>query len=544
MIIAFMGNDGSGKTTLAKMFEDKLRNLGLDVHYRMEFDYFLLSRIFRLLNKERVNRYRWLFLTKEGRDRKPSYFKAWPYLVWLDLLLEWLWNKLLKRNSVVVMDRYAYDFLMSWEWLGYANARLRWLYTHFPKPDLAFILDVSPLTAHLRKKDSHVYSLHYYKVQRKRYLKLAEILKIKMIDTEKAVEECLKEAFTEFRKNFTNKLSDEDKVLLFYSFPGFDPSMLRELNLCFNWSRLNWSYIVDTAVKCGTENVLCMNLLRHQESQLPRRVFDLIRYVLEKSNERADLLVRTLRIVSRKLGEKEVPFLVMKTIAPFDYGATDVDILVRKEHFERAEEALSFMFNVSKSSRMHKAVTYQVAYQGALLPVDLHYEISWLNHKVIDEMRVFMRKRKILYEGIELSVPSREDELLILSAHSLFQHHYTTLSEFLRIVKLASSDEVDTEYILDSSANYGWQQALRSFLSYLLCRHNFVYGSHYSFGKLNPVGKPYVLGINPVYFHRFQNIPRGSPHQVLDLFLTLYRSVRFKLSGRLAYNTNWLKMGD
>jgi thymidylate kinase len=31
MITAFMGNDGSGKTTLAKKLEGKLRALGVDV---------------------------------------------------------------------------------------------------------------------------------------------------------------------------------------------------------------------------------------------------------------------------------------------------------------------------------------------------------------------------------------------------------------------------------------------------------------------------------------------------------------------------------
>jgi len=540
MIIAFMGNDGSGKTTLAKKFVERLRALGVDVQYRTEFDYFLLSLFFRLLGKEKVSRSRRLFLTKESGAWKPAYFKAWPYLVWLDLFLEWLWNKLFKRNSVVVMDRYAYDFLMSWEWLGYANAYLRWLYAYFPKPDLAFILDVSPLTAYQRKRYTHVYSLHYYKLQRERYLKFAKTLEMRIINTEKAVEECLREVITEFRRYFINKLSDEDKLLLFYSFPRFNPSMLQELNLSFDWSSLNWNYIVDMAVKCSTENVLCRNLLRHQGSQLPRLVSKLIRHVLEKSNGRVELLVRTLRVVSRKLGEKKVPFLVMKTIASFDYGATDIDILVRREDFERAQEVLSSIFKASKSSRMHKAVTYQ----GDLLPVDLHYEISWLGHKVVDEGKVFARKRKILYKGVELSVPSREDELLILSAHSLFQHHYTTLEEFLQIVELASNNKVDREYVLDSSANYGWQRALQFFLSYLLWKHNLIYGSSYSFGEVHAKGKPYGLSIGPIYFHRFETIPRKSLQQVLDLLLTLYRLVRFKLSGQLPYNTNWLKVKD
>jgi thymidylate kinase len=536
MIIAFMGNDGSGKTTLAKEVVKMLKTLGMEVHYRVEFDYFLLSHFLRLLGKEKVSRARKVFLAKEGKECKRFYFKVWPYIVWLDLFLEWLWNKLFKRKSIIVMDRYAYDFLMSWEWLGYANAYLRWLYNHFPKPDIGFILDVSPQTAYIRKRKTHAYPLYYYKIQRKRYLSLAETLKLRVIDTEKTVEECLNEIFMEFRRYFIMKLSDEDKVLLFYSSPKFNPFILQELNLTFNWSVLNWDYIIDMAVKCNTENVLCTNLLRYHGSQLPKSVSSFLTYVLEKSNERVNLLVETLRALSKKLSEERIEFLVIKTIAPFDYGATDVDVLVRREDFKRAQYALSSIFKLSRNSVMHKAVTYQKA---LLLPVDLHYEISWLGFKVIDEERVFMRKRKVLYKNIELFVPSQEDELLILSAHSLFQHHYTTIGEFLQIVELVSKRDVDKEYILSSSAKYGWQKLLQSFLSYLLWKYYIIYGNYYSFSKYKEM--TFALNIDPINFHPFQSIPKKSVKQILDLLLSFYRLLRFRLSGQLAYNINWLR---
>jgi len=54
MIIAFMGNDGSGKTTLAKEFKKRLDALGLKVKYRAEFNYFLISFIFRLFGREHL----------------------------------------------------------------------------------------------------------------------------------------------------------------------------------------------------------------------------------------------------------------------------------------------------------------------------------------------------------------------------------------------------------------------------------------------------------------------------------------------------------
>ena len=126
MIIAFMGNDGSGKTTLAKKFKKRLTELGFVVHYRTEFDYFLLSYFLRIIGKEKMNEQRSLFLASNS-FRKPSYFKLWTYLVWLDLYLEFRVNNLLNRKKIMIFDRYAFDFLMSWEWLGYTDNYIRWL---------------------------------------------------------------------------------------------------------------------------------------------------------------------------------------------------------------------------------------------------------------------------------------------------------------------------------------------------------------------------------------------------------------------------------
>jgi len=533
MIIAFMGNDGSGKTTLAKKFEKALIALGFKVKYRTEFDYFLIALIFRLLGTEKVNKYRRLFLAKKDSDWTPNYFKIWPYLVWIDLILELLWHKIFNRDTIIVMDRYAYDFLMSWDWLEEIDDRLKWLYKRFPKPSIAFIMDALPQTAYLRKKETHTYKLQFYEVQRKRYLNLAKTLQIKVINTEKPVEECLRETISAFRGYFI-KSHDEDKVLLFYSCPWFKPFLLQELNFSFDWSRLNWDYIVDLAVKCSTENVLCTNIIQHHKDELPKKTYDVLNHVLGLSNARIELLHKTLKEVSRKLREKKVPFVVMKTIAPFDYGATDIDILVRQEDLEKAQESLSSIFEDSKSSIIHKAVTYQ----GSFLPVDLHHEISWLGNKVVDQAKVFDRKRKIVFKDVELFVPSIEDELLILSAHSLFQHHYTTLGEYFNIVHIVSKENVDSQYLLDSSNDYGWKNLLEPFLSYQAWMSFIIEDS--LFIKKTWQKNPTKLEITPIFLHGFHLIPKRNPSQLLDLLLSLFRVLRFKLTRKLAYNVNWL----
>jgi len=43
MIITFMGNNGTGKTTIAKEMEKRLRVIGIEARYKKEFDHFLLK---------------------------------------------------------------------------------------------------------------------------------------------------------------------------------------------------------------------------------------------------------------------------------------------------------------------------------------------------------------------------------------------------------------------------------------------------------------------------------------------------------------------
>jgi thymidylate kinase len=58
MIIAFMGNDGSGKTSIAKELHKFFKEVGMDVYYKHEYDYALLKYFLRLMGKKNLLRTR------------------------------------------------------------------------------------------------------------------------------------------------------------------------------------------------------------------------------------------------------------------------------------------------------------------------------------------------------------------------------------------------------------------------------------------------------------------------------------------------------
>jgi thymidylate kinase len=534
MIIAFMGNDGSGKTTLAKEVVKMLKTLGMDVRYQVEFDYFLLSHFLRLLGREKVSRAREVFLAKEGKEWKRFYFKVWPYVVWLSLFLEWLWNKLFKRKSVIVMDRYAYDFLMSWEWLGYSDGLIRWMYLHFPKPDIAFICYAHPRICYSRKRKTHGYSLEFYEVQSRRYLDLARKLKVKIISTEKSAESSLEEVLEEFRKFFIKKLSDEDKVLIFLSFPHFSLKLADKLEI--NWDSLNWRYIIDMAAKNNVELLLCKNLLRYYMEVLPSQVKKKLNEIVEICEGKKKRMIDAMRVILEKFSKNGIQFIVFKTFPSFEYVPADVDILVKQNDFEKACEILD---KVSKAKRVERATPWGIK-KGVRfsisedLIVDLHSKIAW-GEKAISNSDIFFRKVLKEVDGMRIFVPRTVDELKILTSHCIYQHEYITLLDNYWISSLVESTD-------DLQINNLDRNEL--FLIAIINIRNFVFGLN-SPQLISKIGRrshvkikyPVERLIKPTIFIKSSTNILAEP---LRFSISLYRRLRFKATRTLPFNENWL----
>lgn len=185
MIIAFMGNDGSGKTTVIKLLEDKLAKSGRKIVYVSGFQHCFLDQ-FKLgiqrfasgdiskLQKEYGN---------SQRKVKRLSFYLWPYLVFIDCLCLYI-KYWFQFRKIVIFDRYFYDYVISFQNLGVYSRLEEFFFLLLPKPKNSFVFDVSAEVAYERKKDSHNSDLDYYEKQRLRYLWLAKVKKMPLINTE------------------------------------------------------------------------------------------------------------------------------------------------------------------------------------------------------------------------------------------------------------------------------------------------------------------------------------------------------------------------
>ena len=150
MIIDIIGNDGSGKTAVAERLFDTQKKSKQNVIFRREFEYFYLDYVKRIFRRTYLKKVQ----SDIQQENSSSFLKRIsPYLVYIDLLLEHVYFRVFRRKFTVIKDRCAPDYLISWEEQGISNTLISFLYSHFPKPDLAFFVYADPAIAYQRRKE-------------------------------------------------------------------------------------------------------------------------------------------------------------------------------------------------------------------------------------------------------------------------------------------------------------------------------------------------------------------------------------------------------
>ena len=249
-------------------------------------------------------------------------------------------------------------------------------------------------------------------------------------------------------------------------------------------------------------------------------------------------LVRTLKFFKELADENGVEFLIFKSLAPFESVKDDFDVwFPKRAGFLKLRRLLFGLGFTAKRSSLH-----HLDKQG-FAQIDVHPLISWnylgrsgYSSELIDSDRVWRRRRKISYEGLELPVPSAEDEVLILNLHSIFQHHYLTLGEILFIGELLRAQKIDYDYLFGMAREYSWEKFLRTNLSTIKTFYRQFWGIDL------PIPVRFKKRLSPRLFYHlsFFDPPRNyesSLKVVVNYFLTLYRYLYYiKYKKALPFN--------
>jgi thymidylate kinase len=195
MIIAFTGIDGSGKSLQARTLTKVLSREGFPALYVWSrWSPLLLKPIMRLgrlvfgrQGNSEDERYETLRGGKRRMFRHSAVARAWKNLALLDYSLQVLVKIGLRcrRGRIIVCDRYLTDLLVDLSNnFGYGEEHIPALHRSpllglFPKPDLAFLLDLPAEVAFERKDDV---PLSYLRDRRALYLSFGAFQGAEIVD--------------------------------------------------------------------------------------------------------------------------------------------------------------------------------------------------------------------------------------------------------------------------------------------------------------------------------------------------------------------------
>lgn len=193
-LIYLSGIDGSGKTTVARALESKLRESGVRCTYSwlrrarclsfpfLAFCYLVgYARSIKLKDGSRIGEYHFY------KNRIVSY--AWIWLTMADMWFLSLWKIYLPLlfGKVVLVDRYVFDAyvdLLADTKISRADILpLRLLLKLLPKKRILIMLDVDENIAMQRKKD--ILSKAYLSMRKESYHTVAKHFSIKIVNTSK-----------------------------------------------------------------------------------------------------------------------------------------------------------------------------------------------------------------------------------------------------------------------------------------------------------------------------------------------------------------------
>lgn len=168
---------------------------------------------------------------------------------------------------------------------------------------------------------------------------------------------------------------------------------------------------------------------------------------------------------------EEIRLLPIKTFLQFPYVDDDLDIvIVDNDRLSDCREILlrnGYRYLKSRSSLREPKKRFFLPKGGDKkgLRIHLHFAVSWNGVDYLDIKRVWERRRSIKVGDYEMPIPSTEDEILIMAAHSVHENRYILLGEMLQLKLLTKDKDIDWDYIMTSAKEHNWLAGLYLFLA-------------------------------------------------------------------------------
>ncbi len=175
--ISISGSDGTGKSTICTMLSSLAKEVGLSSKVVHFYHVPICTKLLKKFGRQRQK-----ILAKESVNRS----FLWALSTFIDSYLQFLYFRLRHITSLIIFDRYFYDYLVSFEYRNVPNSRFFGRF--IPKTGKSFVFLSDPRKARARNAES--LPIAYYETTNDLYEGLANDRKLKAINIDnKAPEE-------------------------------------------------------------------------------------------------------------------------------------------------------------------------------------------------------------------------------------------------------------------------------------------------------------------------------------------------------------------
>ncbi|MFH1971882.1 MAG: hypothetical protein ABIJ18_00205 [archaeon] len=199
-LIGLTGLDGSGKTTQVHKLAEKLPKYKI---VWARYKPFLLAIPIKFFNKSTLKNKKvtdevYNKFTKRKRNifKNKFYRKLYFTLSFIDYYSQIFFkvNLPIFFGKNIILDRYFYDYFIDLSLnFGLADEEIKQLFKKpflklFKKPRIMFLLDIAPKESLQREDDPNVPNINYLEERRNKYLLIAKINNINILDGKDSIE--------------------------------------------------------------------------------------------------------------------------------------------------------------------------------------------------------------------------------------------------------------------------------------------------------------------------------------------------------------------
>ena len=443
MIVAFIGMDGSGKTSVVKRLIRDLHSLGIGIVYYHGFHNPILSvitKIFKVSNST-LNESK----TKLKKNVQTKFLSTivtfWHVAMFFETLLFFLYVKLFKTHKKIIIfdrfwfDRYAY-LIVNDRANIITHLLYRVVYPLFINPDLLVCLTVDPNIAYQRKRIEHPsYTEQFYKK--------------------------LKDIYNYIVKCYTKV----DKVVI--DTTKRDPNEVSRIILKRTISK-ELNKILPT-VKANRTECRFLNLVKSFNLSSPQ-----IEKLEREVGIRRMEYVMSLHILS-ELNRNFNKFLIYKSHnVAIERIPRDLDILVEKP--QQIGNFVTLFTNKLKedygrSTKLHVQWDKPWEVQIALphYKIEVCSDISWFNHVFIPNQIIFNNIKPFTLNGYyKVRIPTESVDFLLRCVHAVFGDFCLRYDEYRHLSSLLSSmKKEDLIFMRSVAQRMGWEDAYLYFIKLL-----------------------------------------------------------------------------